>query len=75
MEVDAELELAILLLDKEYQSSARRSGWMNESNFEVLVNELMESGKFCWGEGVDWTQGQRCSFLEVDLEVVRLMGR
>ena len=75
MEVNAQSELAILLFDKEYWSSTRRSGRMNESSFEVLVNELVESGKFCWGEGVDQTQGWKCSFLEVDLEVVRLMGR
>ena len=47
-EVDTKPELAILLLDEEYWCSVGRIGRPNETGLEVLIDELSESGEFCW---------------------------
>ena len=46
---------------------------MDETGLEVLIDEFVECSKFCWREGIDWTKRWRCSFLKVDLEVIRLL--
>ena len=48
---------------------------MDKTRLEVLVNEFTECSEFCWREGIDQTKRQRCSFLEVDLEVIRPLRR
>ena len=44
---------------------------MDETGLEMLIDEFVECSKFCWREGIDQTKMQRCSFLEVDLKVIR----
>ena len=59
LEVYAEVETSVFLMDENYWRSVQGAGQADKSDLEMLVKEFSESLEFCLGEGIDRTM-QRC---------------
>ena len=75
LEIDTESKGAVLLFDEEDWSSMGRGGRLYETCSKVFVDESLESGKLDWRQRVECSQGWRCSFLKIDLQVIVAMGQ
>ena len=73
--VNTESESTVLLLDKEYWSSSRRTTRPDESVFEILVDEVTESLSFVRRELVYTAEWRSLAIFEFYLQIIRTMQR
>ena len=75
MEIDAEVEGAILFMDKENGGTMWRGGGSDKTTGQMFVNEFTEGLKFNLREWEDQTYQRFSSIFKVDLEVVTTVRR
>ena len=75
MEIDAEVEGAILFTDKENGGTVWRGGGSDKTDGQMFVNEFTEGLKFSLRERIDRTYRRFSSVFKVDLEVIRTVRR
>ena len=71
MEIDTEVEGAILFTDKKNGGTMWRGGGSDKTTGQMFINEFTEGLKFSLREQKDWTYRRFSSIFKVNLEVIR----
>lgn len=69
-EVDTKTERTVFLADEQNRGTMSRSRRANESDSEVLVDEIAERTELGLRQRIHRTHRGRCAFFEIDFEIV-----